>query len=457
MTVAEQLAAFAVQSDYEDLSEPVRKQVKTLVLDTLGCAIGSIAAEPIALIREQTEEFGGKPLCTLIGGGKTTPEQAAFLNTSLIRYLDFNDGYMGTHATCHPSDNLGTLLAAGEYANADGKALMTSLALAYEIQCRICDASQFEYNGFDQFTAGAYAVASGASRILELDAEKTANAIAISGVRQNPLFVTRVGQISHWKGFAYAGGAHTVLHSIFLAKRGITGPLELFEGQSGVFGSVTGKFELDWADTKLDKMRQVSVKRYTAGLHSQPAVEGALDLRKKYNIDPSTIERIDIGLYERAFFIMGSGKGGARDHVRDKETADHSLPYVVSAALLDGQLMPEQYKIERILSNDIQVLLNKVRTFASDDLTARYPAEAATTIKITLVDGSSVDIEKNAYEGHFSCPMQWDTIVDKFTLLTKPHTSESLRKEITDSVSNLESISVRDIMALLAQVDLPKT
>jgi 2-methylcitrate dehydratase len=455
MTVAEQFAAFAVQTNYDDLSDPVRTQIKTLVLDTLGCAIGSMAAEPIAMIREHTEEFGGAPLCTLIGGGKTTPEQAAFLNTSLIRYLDFNDGYMGKRATCHPSDNLGALLAAGEYADADGRTLMTSLALAYEIQCRLCDVAGFENNGFDQFTAGAYAVASGASRILGMDAEKTAHAIAISGVRQNPLFVTRVGQISNWKGFAYGGGAHTVLHSTFLAKRGVTGPLSLFEGQSGVFDSVTGEFELDWTDTKLEKMRQVSVKRYTAGLHSQPAVEGALDLRAKHNIDPAQIERIDVGLYERAFFIMGSGKAGARKHIRDKETADHSLPYVVSAALLDGQLMPEQYKVERILRDDVQALFRKVHTFSSDDLTARYPAEAATTVKITLTDGTSFETEKSAYEGHFTCPMQWDTIVEKFTLLATPYTSDGLRAEIIDAVSNLESVSVRDLANLLAQVDMP--
>jgi 2-methylcitrate dehydratase len=452
MTIAEKFAEFTVQTSYDNLSDPVRTQIKTLVLDTLGCAIGSMGAAPIELLRQQTDEFGGASLCTLIGGGKSAPDQAAFYNTSLIRYLDFNDGYMGNFATGHPSDNLGAILAAAEYADASGKELMNALALAYEIQCRICDVAKFEKNGFDQFTAGSTAVASGASRVLGLDVEKTAHAIAISGARQNPLFVTRVGQISHWKGFAYGGGVHTTLHSTFLAKRGVTGPLALFEGPSGVFDSVTGPFEFDWDDIKLEKMLGVSVKRYNAGLHAQTAIEGALELKQAHGFSAGDIERIDVALYERAFFIMGSGKAGAREHIGDKETADHSLPYVVSAALLDGQLMPEQYELERILRDDVQALFKKVHTSPSDKMTARYPAEAPTGIKITMTDGRVFEVEKPAYEGHFSTPMKWDSIVDKFEKLAVFYTSAGLRREIIDAVSDLENITTKDLARLLRRV-----
>lgn len=451
MTMVEEFANFAVETSYDELSDPMRTQIKTLVLDTLGCAIGSLDAEPVGLLRAHNDEMGGAELCTLIGGGKSTLDAAAFYNTSLIRYLDFNDGYMGTNATCHPSDNLGAVLAAAEYGNADGKTLMTALALAYEMQCRICDAAKFEANGFDQFTAGVYGTATGAARALGLDAEKTAHAVAIAGVRQNPLFVTRVGQISHWKGFAFAGGAQAALHSVMLARRGVTGPLRLFEGPSGMFDAVTGPFELDWADRKLEKMLSASVKRYNAGLHAQTAIEGALELKREHGLDPAEIAEIEVALYERAHFIMGGGEAGAREHVRDKETADHSLPYVVSAALLDDQLMPAQYKQERILKDDVQALLRKVVTREDKNLTARYPAEAGTGVKIALADGRSFETEKVAWQGHYSTPMSWEGISEKFTQLTEPHIDGALRDEIIAAVGELESVGVGDVVALLAR------
>lgn len=451
MTMVEDIAKFAAATSYDDLSEPVREQIKTLVLDTLGCAIGSLDAAPVGLLRGHADEMGGAELCTLIGGGRTTPDAAAFHNTSLIRYLDFNDGYMGNFATCHPSDNLGAVLAASEYAAADGKTLMTALALAYEMQCRICDAAKFEANGFDQFTAGVYGAASGAARAMGLDAEKTAHAVAIAGVRQNPLFVTRVGQISHWKGFAFGGGAQSALHSVMLARRGVTGPLRLFEGPSGMFDAVTGPFELDWADMRLEKMLGVSIKRFNAGLHAQTAIEGALELKHAHGFDPAEIAEIEVGLYERAHFIMGGGEAGAREHVSDKETADHSLPYVVSAALLDDQLMPVQYEQARILKDDVQALLAKVSTRSDNGLTARYPAEAATAIEITLADGRSFETEKSSWQGHFATPMRWDGICEKFGQLTEPHIGAALRDEIVDAVAGLETTSAAELTALLAR------
>ena len=196
MTIVEQIAAFAANSSFDDLSDEMRGQMKMLMVDTIGCAIGSLGEGPVRYLREQADDFGGAAHCTLIGGGKSAPDAAAFYNTSLIRYLDFNDGFMGKLATSHPSDNAGSVMAAAEYADASGAEFMTALALAYEVQCRLCDSAPYEKRGFDQPMAGAYAVAAGASRALGLDAERTANAIALSGVRQNPLLITRTGELS---------------------------------------------------------------------------------------------------------------------------------------------------------------------------------------------------------------------------------------------------------------------
>lgn len=93
MTDAEKLAQFVVQSSFDSLSDTARFQLKIRILDALGCAIGALGGHPVALIRRQIEDFGGRPLVTLIGGNKTSPDRAAFYNSALIRYLDFNDSY----------------------------------------------------------------------------------------------------------------------------------------------------------------------------------------------------------------------------------------------------------------------------------------------------------------------------------------------------------------------------
>src|SRR5216684_7538018 len=196
MTQVEQLARFTVQARYEDLSQQARQELKIRVLDALGCAIGALDGPPLAMLRTHLQDFGGNPLVTLIGGGKTAPDRAAFYNAALVRYLDYNDSYLAKGETCHPSDNLGGALAASEYAGKSGKDFLTALAVAYQVQCRLSDVAPVRARGFDHTTQGAYAVAAGVSRALGLNGEQTANAVAISGTALNALRVTRTGSLS---------------------------------------------------------------------------------------------------------------------------------------------------------------------------------------------------------------------------------------------------------------------
>lgn len=197
MTEVEQLAAFVTQARYEDMSDPAREQLKIRVLDSLGCAIGALVGEPIRYMREHLKDFGGNAHCTLIGGGRTAPDRAAFYNSGLVRYLDFNDSYLASGETCHPSDNLGAVLAAAEYAGGSGRDFLTALAVAYQVQCRLSDEAPVRAKGFDHVTQGAYAVTAGVSKALGLDQTQTGNAIAISGTAFNALRVTRTGALSH--------------------------------------------------------------------------------------------------------------------------------------------------------------------------------------------------------------------------------------------------------------------
>src|SRR5262245_28272277 len=191
MTQAEQLANFIVSVSFTDTSEFVVREMKSRVLDSLGCALGALGSDLIQLLKNHVDDFGGSDYCTLIGDGKTSPDRAAFFNCALVRYLDFNDSYLAKGETCHPSDNLGAVLSASEFAKNSGRDFLTALAVAYQIQCRLCDVAPVRDRGFDHVTLGAYSVAGGVAKSLGLDATETANGIAMSGAAFNALRVTR--------------------------------------------------------------------------------------------------------------------------------------------------------------------------------------------------------------------------------------------------------------------------
>ena len=438
---------------YEDLSEEARQALKIHVLDALGCAIGALDGPPIRMLRAQLEDFGGNPLVTLIGGGKTAPDRAAFYNAALVRYLDYNDSYLAEKETCHPSDNLGAVLAASEYAQGSGKALLTALAVAYQVQCRLSDVAPVRARGFDHTTQGAYAIAAGVAKALALTQEQTANALAISGTANNALRVTRTGRLSHWKGLAYPNTAFDATHAAFLAMRGITGPLEVFEGNKGFMEAITGPFEIDWQQEDLEVVRRTSAKRYNAEFHSQSALEGVLELKEFYHLRPEEIKRIEIDIFAVAYHIIGGGEEGEKYHVRTKEEADHSLPYLVAVALLDGEVTPAQNAPERIVRADVQALLRKVSVRPDDALSQRFPAEMPCCIRVFLTGNRILSLEKHDYAGFYTRPFSWEQAEAKFERLSAPSTQRDLRQAIEEAVAHLETIDVHELTKLVAQVN----
>jgi len=452
MTVAKELAAFVVRVSYEDLSDTARLQLKIRVLDSLGCAIGALGGEPVRLIRSHIEDFGGRSQCTLIGGGRSSPDRAAFYNSALVRYLDFNDSYLAKGETCHPSDNLGSVLAACEYAAKGGRDLLTALAVAYQVQCRLSDVAPVRAKGFDHTTQGSYAVAAGVSKALGLDIERTANAIALSGTAFNALRVTRTGSLSHWKGLAYPNTAFGCTHATFLAMRGITGPEEVFEGNKGFMDVIAGPFTIDWSEEDLERVSQTITKKFDAEIHSQSAIEGILELRHEYGFSPEQVAKVELDTFDVAYNIIGGGEEGDKTIARTKEEADHSLPYMLAVAILDGQVMPEQYSPGRIQRQDVQELLGKVSVRPFGSYSERFPKEMPCRLKVFLQDGQTLVKEKTDYEGLHTNPMHWETVVRKFERLAAPYADGSVRRDIIEAVNNLEAVPAAELARALVKV-----
>ncbi len=452
MTLAQDLSQFVVGASFKDLSKEAKRQLKIRVMDSLGCAIGALEGDPVRMLRKHIEDFGGKGHCTLFGGGKTAPDRAALYNGALIRYLDFNDTYTAKGESCHPSDNIGAVLAASEYAKASGKDFLVAVAVAYQVQCRLSDVAPVRHRGFDHTTQGSYAAAAGVSKALGLNAEKTANAIAISGTAFNALRVTRTGRLSHWKGLAYPNTAFGATHSAFLAMRGITGPIEVFEGKKGFMESIAGKFEIHWSKENLERVTRTSLKKYNAEFHSQSAVEGILELKEEHKFKADDIDRIEIEIFDVAYNIIGGGEEGEKKDVKTKEEADHSLPYIVAVAILDGNVMPDQYLPKRIVSRDVQTLLRKVYVKPNDDYSRRFPDEMPCRLIVHLKSGRVLRKEKVDFEGFFTRPMPWNKVVNKFQKLSAHDVGATLRKEIIDAVRNLDRLQVADLTNLLERI-----
>lgn len=452
MTIVQKMASFICNCKFEDLSGLAREQIKIRILDSLGVAIGANGSGPIRSLRAHVDDFGRSDQCTLIGEGRTSPDFAAFYNSALVRYLDFNDSYLAVGETCHPSDNIAAIMAAGEYAGISGKQLMLAIAVAYQVQCRLSDEAPVRAKGFDHTTQGAYAVAAGVSKALTLDPGRTACALSISGTPLNALRVTRTGALSHWKGLAYPYTAFAALSSTFLAMRGITGPMEVFEGNKGFQESIAGKFHIEWAKENLERVNFTILKKFNAEIHSQTILEGTLDLLKAHTFRPGDIRKIEIRTFDVAYHIIGGGEEGDKKVVRTKEEADHSLHYMTAVALLDGQVLPEQYLPERIQKADVQELLQKIEVTPSESYSRKFPGKMPGRIKIQLRDGRILEIEKEDYHGFHTRPMNWQTVCQKFEKLALPFTDRDLRSRIIDTVYHLEKHSVGDLTRLLAGV-----
>ncbi|MBI5587027.1 MAG: MmgE/PrpD family protein [Deltaproteobacteria bacterium] len=455
MTDAQRLADFVVSASYEDISREALVQLKLRLLDSLGCAVGARNEPPVRMIRAQIEEFGGNPLSTLIGGGKTSPSQAAFYNSALVRYLDFNDSYMAPGETCHPSDNLGAVLSAAEYKGASGKDLLTALAVAYQVQCRLSDVAPVRSKGFDHTTQGSFALAAGVSKALGLNGEQTTNAVAISGTAFNALRVTRTGELSHWKGLAYPNAAFCCSNAAFLAMRGVTGPKEVFEGNKGFMESISGKFVIDWSNENLERVTWTILKKYNAEIHSQSAIEGALELQAEHCFSARDVDSVEIDIFQAAYDIIGGGVEGDKTRVRTKEEADHSLKFLVAVALLDGKVMPEEYAPERIIRDDVQRLLKKVIVRPSEKLTRLFPERHACGLTVRLKDGRTLTREKTGYEGFRTSPMGWERVEEKFIRLTGPFIDARLQADIIGRVKNIEGITAAELMEPLSKAARP--
>ncbi|WP_435076306.1 MmgE/PrpD family protein [Halococcus sp. AFM35] len=449
MTTTDELADFVTNVAYDDLSEDVREELKKRVLDSVGIAVGALGADATESVRRTVEETAGGDAARLWGSDeRASPTGAATYNTSLTRYLDFMDSFLAPGETPHPSDNIGSLIAAGEHTGASGQDLIEAVGTSYEIQGELAWNAPVRDRGYDHVTHTVISAAAGTGKVLGLDHEQLRNAIGIAGTAHNALRVTRTGGINEWKGIASANAARNAVYSALLASNGMEGPVDLFEGQKGWKQVISGDFTVD-LDSSCERVFDTMTKRYVAETYAQSAVEGVIELAEDADIDPEQVNSIHLDTFHGAKLIIGGGEG-SRYEVETKAQADHSLPYMLAAALIDREMTNDAYDPERIQRDDVQELLRKVDVEEDDELTERFEnGEMPAVIDIALADDSTRHIEKDAFNGHPTNPMTWEQVGEKFTTMTAERYDEDHRQEIVDVVENLEDHDVADLTELL--------
>jgi len=455
MTQVEALARYAARAKFDDLSAESRKQLPVHILDSLGCCIAALGAGPVEACREQVAEFGGTGPSTLIGGGKANPIYAAFWHTALVRYVDFMDNFLAQNETCHTADNFGVALTIADYVGGSGRDLMLGVALGYTVQSRFVDHANFMTRGFDHTAQLAFSHNAAAGRLLGLSEQQIGHAMAMAAVSDASFAVVRAKPLSQWKGLASAQAALGAMNTLFLARRGVEGPLQVIEGPLGIDHLLGMKIDIEWDKQGYEGVTESTIKKYNSMIHTQSAVHCMVELTRQKKLDPNRIVSIEGEVFQLAFDFAGGGLYGVDKVIRTKEQADHSLPYLLSVALIDGEVTPAQFQPDRIVKPDVQALLKKVSIRPNDEFTAQYPRKMPAKITIGLQDGTVIEHQVQDYPGLASHPFTWEESVKKFDTLAAGRVDAGLSREIKDAVLSLESIQVRDLVNLLSYARTP--
>ena len=408
----ETLARYASSVRYTDLSAGAVLAAKRHIIDTLGCAMGGHGSEPADIARRLARANSGTPGARLLGDGtRTSVQMAAFANSVMIRYLDANDTYIA-RGSGHPSDVFGALLAAAEAKGASGEELITATVAAYEVFGALADAVGLRDRGWDQGVFLAPAAAAGVGLLFGLTPEQMGNAIAIAVTANVPTRQTRAGELSMWKGAATAAAAVGGLFAAELAREGMTGPTAAFEGRHGLCEQATGPFELGerWAASRGFAIERANLKYYATEYHSQAPLWAALVLREK--LQGEEIEAVDVQTYWTAYSEIGSE--AEKWDPRSRETADHSLPYLLAVALRDGRITPAIFESARYLDPELRPLMARIRIAENPDFTKAFPDSLTSEITVTTRSGRRYT-ERTAYpKGHARNPMSDQDIERKF-------------------------------------------
>ena len=451
-TMSHQIADFAVKLRFEDLPEEVIYQVKRFLLDSIGCAFGGWDTEDVQIQHELYHKMGGTPEATVFVGGTQLPmNHAALMNSLLIRALDYNDIYWEEDPS-HPSDIIPAALSPAEFLSKDGKSVITAIVLAYEFEQRMCE---FAHPGIRErkwhhATLTGFVSPIVAGKILGLNTDQMVNAIGISGSHCCTLGAVTAGKLTNMKNTVDPMATQAGVIAAQLAQKDYSGPEHVIDGKEGLVDTFGPEFELNLLTDNLGKdwrILRCSMKAVAAEALTHSPITAVLKIMADRHLKPEDITEVNVKTIARAADILSDP---SKYKPTSKENADHSLPYCLAAAIVDGMVTPAQFTETKLKDPKIWELLPKIKVTAHAEFEKLFPGLKATEVTIKTGGGDEHTLRVDYPKGDYRDPMTEEELLDKFDSMVLPKVNQEKRDQMVDLIMNLEKVkNMKDFMAAM--------
>ena len=451
-TITARMARWAAQLEYKHLSQDAIYQAKRYLLDSVGCALGGYKQHDVIIALGVLKEIAGRGPSTVIGTGeRIDPVSASLANALMIRCMDYNDIYWKQDPS-HPSDMFPAAMACCERAGSGGKELIVGLALGHEFEMRLCEAAfpGIRERGWHHATLTAFVSPIVAGRALHLSWEQIQHAIGISASRHCTLGAVTAGKLTMMKNTVDPMATQSGVFAALLAEKGYSGPEHVVDGKEGLTHVFGPEWKLNLLTDGLGeswRITQCGMKAFPTEALTHTPISAVLDLVKTNDLHPEQVEKIQIRSLARAADILSDP---SKYDPHTKETADHSLPYVIAAALVERQVTPLQFTMDKIMDPAIREQLKKVEVVADPEIEKVFPALQRVIVNITTTNGRKFSKQLDFPKGDRRNPLTDREVEEKFGALADGVLSTGAQKKVKEAIWNLEdSDSVRKLMGLM--------
>src|SRR4051812_22683042 len=452
MTITAPISQFAANLKFEDMSQDAVYQAKRFLLDSLGCALGGFQQHDVVLALEVLDEIAGRGACTIIGTGKKVDAVSASLaNALMIRCMDYNDIYWKQDPS-HPSDIFPAAIAGCERAGTDGRELIVGFVLGHEFEQRFCEAAfpGIRERGWHHATLTAFVSPIVAGRALKLSWEQIQHAIGISASRHCTLGAVTAGKLTMMKNTVDPMATQSGVFAALLAEKGYSGPEHVIDGKEGLTHCFGPEWKLNILTDGLGeswRITQCGMKAFPTEALTHTPISAVLSIVKNNDLAPDMVSKIYVRTTARGADILSDP---SKYDPRSKETADHSLPYVIAAAVADRQVTPLQFTMAKIMDPTIRAQLKKVVVVADPEIEKVFPALQRVIVKITTIDGRTFEKQLDYPKGDPRNPLTDREIEEKFEALANPVMSKPAQQKLKDAIWNLEKCdSVSALMKVM--------
>jgi 2-methylcitrate dehydratase len=422
------VASYVCSLAFQDIPEAVVKDCKVRIVDAIGCGIAGYGSVPGEIGRRMAARAcvsgGARVLGTEL---RVLPEYAALANGFMVRYLDGNDTYLSGGG--HPSDLIPAVLAVGDWLGRSGAEVLTAVVAAYEAYHWIFRATLVREKGWDHSFYTAVAASAGAAKLLRLGEAQTAHALAIAMTANHALLASRQGNLSMWKGCAAPYAARDGVLCALLAAEGIEGPGQPVRGKSGLaerFGTL--EFPALGGKGQPFAVSQSHLKRFLCYYHAQTAIE--LALRMHGRLQGEAVASVKVFVYEVKGLVEQDPQ---KWRPKTRETADHSIPYIVAGVLLDGDFSDALFSDERLQDPRIHAMTDRLTMEVDPDFSMEPPEMSPCRIEVVTQGGARFAEAARFPKGHTMSPLSVDEVNDKFrTLAQRVFSADEAERVLTE-------------------------